>query len=75
VITPNNLTMNGGGSAQFHYNGNQTPPPFIPNTVVTLTEWDTKPLVPAVELKAPQQRANAARGCAFSTPYFNLSKA
>ncbi len=40
IITPNNMTMEGGGTGAFHYNGNETPPPFIPNSVVTLTQWD-----------------------------------
>jgi len=40
IITPNGVTMNGGGSATFSYNGNETPPPFIPKTVAALSQWD-----------------------------------
>lgn len=40
IITPNNVTMNGGGTATFYYNSTQTPPPFIPNTVAPLSQWD-----------------------------------
>ena len=40
IITPNGVTMNGGGTATFSYNGNETPLPFIPKTVATLSQWD-----------------------------------
>ena len=40
IITPNNVTMNGGGTGTFYYNSTQTPPPFIPNTVAPLSQWD-----------------------------------
>ena len=40
IITPNNLTMNGGGTATFDYNGTQTPPPIQNNNVVPESQWE-----------------------------------
>lgn len=40
VITPNNVTMNGGGTGGFKYPGNQTPPPVPNPNVVTEAQWD-----------------------------------
>ena len=40
IITPNNLTMNGGGIANFYYNGLQTPPPVPNPDVVPQAQWE-----------------------------------
>jgi hypothetical protein len=40
IITPNNVTMNGGGTASFHYNSTQTPPPIPNQYVVPQSQWD-----------------------------------
>lgn len=40
LITPNNLTMNGGGLANFYYNGLQTPPPVPNPAVVPQAQWE-----------------------------------
>jgi len=40
VITPYNVTMNGGGNASFHYNGLQTPPPVPNPDVVPESQWE-----------------------------------
>jgi hypothetical protein len=40
VITPHNVTLNGGGIANFYYNGNQTPPPVPNPNVVPQAQWE-----------------------------------
>jgi len=40
VYSPFNVTMNGGGTATFNYNGNQTPPPVPNPNVVPESQWE-----------------------------------
>ena len=40
IITPHNVTWNGGGTANFFYNGNQTPPPVPNPNVVPQSQWE-----------------------------------
>jgi hypothetical protein len=40
IITPHNVTLNGGGIANIYYNGNQTPPPVPNPNVVPQAQWE-----------------------------------
>ena len=40
IITPNNVTMNGGGTAVFNYNSSQILPPIPNNFVVPQSQWE-----------------------------------